>query len=164
MIWYRPRYLSLVIRTLNIVVSLGASVFLLLMAVSQELSTPMISFLLATTGFLTLLGYYFAVPVFAWPIAISIDTSTKTLTLRYSFFRSRTVPVARIAKCSVTEVRSRYLFATYVLDLIDRRKVILSDLNIRNFPGRFAYDIDVDVTEQVPVFIPGFRCMFNRNK
>ncbi|MBP7514294.1 MAG: hypothetical protein KA791_07090, partial [Flavobacteriales bacterium] len=78
------------IRTLNIVVSLGASVFLLVMAVSQELSTPMISFLLATTGFLTLLGYYFAVPVFAWPIAISMDTSTKTLTLRYSFFRSRT--------------------------------------------------------------------------
>lgn len=161
MIRYRPRYVSIAIHLFVVASCLFALAFFI-GTIARE-TDVMRWFMVCVVGFLSLIMYIHLVPVLTWPCAVAIDQQKATITFCYLLFRKQT-PVDHIEKCIVTEALNRYPYATYLVKMKKGCTITLSDLTIADFPGPFAYNIGVDISERRPRFVPGFRWFTQRRK
>lgn len=161
MIRYRPRYLSIALHLLIVGINLAAGTYFLLIASNE--AGGMRFFLWGVTCFLMLIAYLHAAPLFTWPCAVTIDRDRSNLTFCYLLYR-RTIPIENIKRCAVCEAMNRYPYTAYILTMKNGGHIVLSALTIAQFPGPFAYNICVDVTERLPRFIPGFRLLSHKRK
>ena len=159
MVRYHPRHLSIALHLLIVVINLVVGSYLARVALNEE--GGMRLFLWGAACNLVLVAYLHAAPLFSWPCAVSVDRKDGEITFCYLLFR-RTVPVDRIERCVVCEAMNRYPYATYILVMKNGAQIVLSALTIAHFPGPFAYNIGLDVTERRPRFFPGFRWLSHK--
>lgn len=161
MIRYRPRHLWIALHLLIVAINLLVGAYLASSAFTEL--GRMRLFLWGASGFLVLIAYIHVAPLIAWPCAIAIDREHGTITFCYLLYK-RAIPINEIIGCSVCEALNRYSYTTYILAVKKGPPFVLSELIIAQFPGPFAYNIGVEVTERLPRFIPGFRQLSHSRK
>ena len=110
------------------------------------------------------IAYSYPVPLVCWPVSVSFNSVEQKLVLKYLLLPSRVVPRDQVMGCVVSKVRARELYEAYILILHYGNSLVLSDLNIAPFPGRFAHEMRLTEMKQLPTFIPGFRRLMHRQK
>ncbi|MBL7939705.1 MAG: hypothetical protein JNL43_10125 [Flavobacteriales bacterium] len=121
------------------------------------------AFLFFIALFTLLIVYTHAVPVFLWPCRVTVHRESGRITFCYLLCK-KTMALERLERCVVSEAMNRYPYQTYLLYVKGGAVITLSDLTISQFPGPFAYNIGMDVSERLPRFFPGFRRLSHKRE